>query len=421
MNSRVLKVLGLLAGLCLALGVGALVGGGAVYAMTQLGGAIPVAKAQQADPGYGIVIASVEPEGPAAEAGVVRGDILLEVDGQVVEGPSDLMHYLDESEPGDEVELTVLHGDDGRTLMATLGDRNGWPYLGLFLCSGLHPVVEEHLGSPGALVIEVMPDSPAERAGLQEGDLILSVDGQGVGAENSLADLIADYEPGDVVTLEVGGPGEEPDEVTVELGQHPDDADVAYLGVRCVPFPRAGVLRGELSPFGDFGDFEFDFDELPFAFPEGNIEQGAIIRRVYDDGPASAAGLVKGDVITAVDDEPVTSPKALIDAIAEREPGDRVTLTVYQRDSEEERETEVTLGEHPDEEGKAYLGVLLGGFFRIEHLEGDEPLRGFEFLKPPSDELPFDLDELPHRFDFHWQWPPGGDCDGWPGCAGDSV
>jgi len=131
--------------------------------------------------------------------------------------------------------------------------------------------------------------------------------------------------------------------------------------------------------------------------------------------------LVKGDVITAVDDEPVTSPKALIDAIAEREPGDRVTLTVYQRDSEEERETEVTLGEHPDEEGKAYLGVLLGGFFRIEHLEGDEPLRGFEFLKPPSDELPFDLDELPHRFDFHWQWPPGGDCDGWPGCAGDSV
>jgi hypothetical protein len=317
--------------------------------------------------------------------------------------------------------LTVLHGDDERTLTAELGKRDGRAYLGLVPCSGLHPVVEGYLGSPSVVIIEVMPDSPAEQAGLREGDLIFTVDGQELGAENNLADLIADYEPGDMVMLEVGGPGEEPDEVTVELGQHPDEADVAYLGVRYMPFPRVGVLRGELGPFGEFDDFEFEFDELPFVFPEGKIEQGAIIRRVYDDSPASAAGLVKGDVITAVDGEPVVSPQVLIDAIAEREPGDRVTLTIYQRDLEEERETEVTLSEHPDEEGKAYLGVLLGGFFRIEHLEGDEPLQRFEFLKPPFDELPFDLDELPHRFDFHWQWPPGGDCDGWPDCVGDSV
>ena len=427
MNNRILKVLALLVVLCLALGVGAIVGGGIVYALTQVGEAIPVVKAQEADPEFGIVIASVVPESPAAEAGVVRGDILLEIDDEALEHPSDLVRYLGELEPGDEVELRVLHGDDKRTLTATLGERDGKPYLGLIPCDGLHKTVEVHFGSPGAAIVEVVPDSPAEQAGLQEGDVILAVDGQELDAENALADLIADHEPGDTVILKVERPGEEPYEVTVELGQHPEKEDAAYLGVRYLPFPRFGVLRGEHLPFGEFNRFdEFEFDDLPFVFPDGEIEQGALVRRVFEDSPASAAGLERGDVITAVDGEPVESPQSLTDALTEREPGDKITLTVYQRDAGEEREIEVTLGEHPEKEGRAYLGVLLGGFFRMERFfEGDEQPHRFRFFIPPFgfeapfDELPFDLDELPRGFKF--RWPPGEPGDEWPGCLGDSI
>lgn len=104
-------------------------------------------------------------------------------------------------------------------------------------------------------------------------------------------------------------------------------------------------------------------------------------------------------MITAIDGEPIVSPQALANAIAEREPGDRITLTVYQRDGEEERQVQVTLAEHPDDKGKAYLGVLIGGFFKIERgSEGGEQPFDFDF------ELPFDLDELRERFKF--QWPP---------------
>ncbi len=418
MNNRILKVLALLAGFSLVLFVGAIVGGGIVYGLTQFGDVLPVVKAQEADPGYGIVISSVESDGPAAEAGVVRGDILLEIDGEVLEHSGDLASYLDELEPGDEVELKVLHGDDLRTLTATLGDRNGQAYLGLVPCGGLSKEVkvDVRVGAPGAAIVEVMPDSPAEEAGLQEGDVIVAVGGQKLDAENDLADLIAQYEPGDTVTLEIERPDdEEPFEVAVELGEHPDKEGVAYLGVRYSSAPWFKDLQ--VLPLE-----EFEFDELPFTFPEGEVEQGAVIQRVDEDSPASAAGLQEGDVITAIDGEAVESPQALADAIAEREPGDSITLTVYQRDSEEEREIEIALAARPDDEGRAYLGVLVGGFFRLErHFEGDELPYDFDFdFEFPFDELPFDLDELPEHFEF--QWPPErDDLREDPGWLGDNI
>jgi S1-C subfamily serine protease len=419
MNSRVLKVLALLVALCLALGVGAIVGGGIVYGLTDVGDVLPVVKAQGIDPESGIVIASVMPESPAAEAGVVRGDILLEIDDEALERPADLERHLDELEPGDQVELKVLHGDDLRILTATLGDRHGQPYLGLVPCGGLPKEIEVHLARP-PVIAEVMPDGPAEQAGLQEGDMIIAVDGQTVGIEKDLADLIAEYEPGDTVMLEIERPGEGPRarQVTVELGQHPEKEDAAYLGVRYSSFPRFGALRGKRLPLGEFEDL----DELPFVLPGGELEQGVIVRRVSEDSPASAAGLEKGDVITAIDGEPVESPKALTDAIAEREPSDRITLTVYQPDGEEGREIEVTLGEHPDREGEAYLGVLIGGFMQMQRFEGNEPPHRFNFFERPFDfELPFDLDESQRRFELYWHWLPGEDCDRWPSCAGESI
>jgi S1-C subfamily serine protease len=413
MDNRVSKGVAWLVALCLALVVGAIVGGVIVYALMQSGDVLPVAKAQGTDPESGIVIASVMPDSPAARAGIVRGDILLEMDHETLDGPADLERRLDELEPADQVELKVLHGDDLRTLTATLGDRHGQSYLGLIPCDGLPKEIEVALARP-PVIVEVMPDGPAQQAGLQEGDMVIAVDGQTVGIEKDLADLIAEYEPGDTVTLEIERPGEDPRarQVTVELGQHPEKEGAAYLGVRYSSFPRFKGLR-EL-PLG-----KDEFDISPFVLPHGEIEQGLIIWRVSEDSPASAADLKDGDVITAIDGEPVASPQALTEAIAEREVGDEITLTVFR--DQEESEIEITLGEHPDKEGTAYLGVWVGSLFPMEHLEGDEGPHRFKFferLLVPSEEPPLDLDALPRRFEFYWQWPPGEDCEG---CPGESI
>jgi len=110
-----------------------------VLAATVVGVAgLPAFAAQEVDPETGVVIVSVEPDGPAAEAGIVRGDILQKIDGEVVEDTGELVSALSEQQPGDQVQLSVLHGDDLRTLSATLGDRNGGAYLGVTPACSMH-------------------------------------------------------------------------------------------------------------------------------------------------------------------------------------------------------------------------------------------------------------------------------------------
>jgi len=425
MDKRVLKILGLLAALALVFVIGAAAGGSIVFAASKTFGpdAGQLVVSVQADPEPGVVIASVAPDSPAAEAGIKRGDILLEIDGQAVNSPREISRYLFDLEPGDKVGLKVLHGDEERTLPATLGDQDGHPYLGVIPCLGLPAeptMITLRTANPGARIIEVVPDSPAEDAGLEVGDLIISVDGQALDGEHSLTDLIADYAPGDSVTLEVQSSGEEPREVNVRLGEHPEETGVAYLGVQYLPASRMRMVEGRRLPFDAPPNFEmppFDGDFL-LVHPGGDFEGGAVVGRVADDSPAQAAGLQPRDIITAVDGQPVDSPEAVVDAVAAHQPGNVLTLTVYRPKDDETLEIEVTLAEHPEEEGKAYLGVFLGGAFIPQGFGGeqDPPMlrgrgRGSEF------KLPFDPDQLPFNFEvephwFHFETPPNDCCDG---------
>lgn len=499
--------------LALILLTAAVIGGGVVYATSRAG------KTAQDVSEKGIVIAAVTPDGPAAEAGVVRGDILLQVGDAELNSLRDLQQALGDLEAGAEVELSVLHGDDVRTLTATLGERNGRPYLGLVTCDEPGPLASVEVAPllQGAPIVEVVADSPADRAGLQEKDIIVAVDDQPVDADNDLADLIAAYAPGDEVTLKVQRPGQEAAlEVQVTLGQHPDDAEKAYLGVSYLPQTRkwsggvfslpdvlpipapfeggrlvvpprgavvqsveedsaaaeAGLQKGDVivavddesvkSPQdltdligahvpGDvvtlklhrihedqtlevkvtLGEHPEDANraylgvrfapaspipflgETPFRVsPDFEFQRGAIVRQVAKDSPAADAGLQEGDVITAIDGEPVAGVQALVETIASHTPGDAVTLTVYRLESEEEQDIEVTLAVHPDDAEKAYLGVSIGGMFWRGDVQGELELpEGLLKDMPFGDGLRFDfrpprLNPQAEPWGFEFQFPP---------------
>ena len=86
-------------------------------------------------------------------------------------------------------------------------------------------------GTTGALLSQVIPDTPAAQAGLQAGDIIVVVDGTAVNADNDLATLLGRHKPGDVVTLQVSRGLQEPRQVKVTLGEKPGEAGKPYLGV----------------------------------------------------------------------------------------------------------------------------------------------------------------------------------------------
>ena len=262
---------------------------------------------------------------------------------------------------------------------------------------------EEELPIPevviGAAITEVLPDSPAEQAGLQEGDVVVAVDSQRVGPAGNLARLISQYEPGDRVTLMVRRGDREPRKMRVKLGENPDVSGAPYLGVRYKQALPQGMQLRELLPQGERGMWRLD--EVPIPLPGDLGHPGIMVMAVTERSPAGNAGLQHGDLIVSLDGEPVGSAEAFIDSIATRQPGDGVVLGIVRADNEGEVEVKVRLGEHPDQPGKAYLGVTIGDSFF--HFRG----RQDEGQWMPHDEMPFNWDDLRRRFEM--QPPPADD------------
>lgn len=95
--------------------------------------------------------------------------------------------------------------------------------------------------------------------------------------------------------------------------------------------------------------------ELP-ALPRGLMNaSGALVREVLAGSPAQRAGLQVGDLITGVDDMPVDRNHSLVDALATFSPGDRVELQIWR--AGRTRTIELTLGKHPDDSSRPYLGI----------------------------------------------------------------
>src|SRR5581483_8469764 len=141
----------------------------------------------------GAVVSSVEPNSPAAKAGLKVGDVITAVDGQKVDDAGQLQVLVGAKEPGTKINMEVNRDGNGKTLALTLGDMSknsdetqsasdeshGKARWGVGLAD-LTPDVRDQIQAPqnvrGAVVARVEPGSPADNAGLQKGDVIVQID-----------------------------------------------------------------------------------------------------------------------------------------------------------------------------------------------------------------------------------------------------
>jgi len=159
--------------------------------------------AGQFDAPEGTVLVSQVTEGsPAEDAGLLRGDILLELGGEVVDGISRFRNSIAELDPGTEVELLVQRDGREMEVEVELGARPGakvsagsggpaGPDAGWRL-EDLDEDALAELGAPGgALVAGVASGGPAEEAGILPGDVILEVNRSPVDSPASVRRLLA--------------------------------------------------------------------------------------------------------------------------------------------------------------------------------------------------------------------------------------
>jgi S1-C subfamily serine protease len=84
---------------------------------------LPAAQEQQLGQAIGLIVVGVQPDGPAAAAGLVLGDVLLAIEGHSLADLSQLHAQLTEERIGKEVTLRLLRGGEPRDLVVTVGAR----------------------------------------------------------------------------------------------------------------------------------------------------------------------------------------------------------------------------------------------------------------------------------------------------------
>ncbi len=146
---------------------------------------------------YGALVAMVAPKSPASHAGLKAGDVIIRVGNTLVTSVNDLSWIISEAKPGEKLPFTYIRNARTEHAPVIIGkmpknmnsvfqntstSANTPPRkaaLGLTL-SRLNPYSRQKLGISsaisGVLVAAVTPHSPAEKAGIQPGDIILGVD-----------------------------------------------------------------------------------------------------------------------------------------------------------------------------------------------------------------------------------------------------
>jgi serine protease Do len=199
----------------------------------------------------GVVIQDVEPDSPAAKAGLKEKDVVLQYDGQTVEGTVQFRRLVRETPSGRTVPLVISRDGATQNLSVALADRSSYyekrmqgkmrdfdrpfalatrnfdfnfsspeiltmmdartPLLGIS-AEDLTGQLGSYFGAPnnsGVLIREVRTGTPADKAGLKAGDVIVKVDGKPVSALSELRDQLRDKGDGKTVNLGVLRKGSE--------------------------------------------------------------------------------------------------------------------------------------------------------------------------------------------------------------------
>jgi M6 family metalloprotease-like protein len=147
-----------------------------------------------------LVVDLVQPESPAAKADVKPGDQVLSVDGREATGVELFRGLLQSKGPGESVKLKLKRdGKDRETAAVLTGTSRPLKLASTRAVMGIR--TGERDEGDGVNVDAVTPDSPAAKAGLKMGDVVLKFDGNPIAGPARVTDFLSEKKAGDVVTV----------------------------------------------------------------------------------------------------------------------------------------------------------------------------------------------------------------------------
>jgi serine protease Do len=206
----------------------------------------------------------------------------------------------------------AIPSNEAKTIITQLEEHGkisrGW--LGVQI-QQVSPAIAASLGlkdNHGALVAVVTPDSPGAKAGLKQGDVILAFNGSAVNELRDLPRLVADTAPDSKAILSVWRNGRT---VPVEaiVGELPESSKVASAAGTEKEQPVEAVAVGM--------HFEPLTDQLRRELHVGKDVRGVVVTHVDNGSAAEDGGITDGDIVIAINQEPVDNPQLAAEKLNE--------------------------------------------------------------------------------------------------------
>jgi serine protease Do len=202
-------------------------------------------------------------------------------------------------------------------------------YLGVIYPQDITPDLAKQFNLPGdngALVGDVMPNTPAEKAGIKSGDVIVGFNGKDIADAHGLQLAVSQSDPGTPATVKLIRDGTEKN-VTVTLAQLPGQNGA-------VTDDQTGSNSNDTKTDALDGVTVDNLDQdarQQLKIPDG--VRGAIVSDVDQDSNSADAGLQKGDVIVQINRQPVADADSAIN-LSTKAAGSRILLKIWRRNGD---------------------------------------------------------------------------------------
>jgi len=247
---------------------------------------------------YGIQVFGIVDDSPAAEAGMQKDDIILELDGNKLFNYDQFTKMLKLYKPGQKVKLKIYRDGEYKTLKLTLANKEDFEpkpeykaYLGVYL-TDLSEKGYEKKGlntSYGVLISDVVDDGPCAEAGVLGGDVMLDLAGQHVYTSDQISKMLASMEPEQSVNVDVFRDGEYKTFAVV-------------LGKKEITKSFMNEIEWFDKPSNVYVWNYKDKDSkwLGLQVDELDDKDGLLIKKIYEGSPAAGSLLQEKDVIVKI-------------------------------------------------------------------------------------------------------------------------
>lgn len=220
--------------------------------------------------GEGILVEDIVSDGPAEKAGLKAGDIITAIDSEKITGTDQFRKVLAKYSPGDKVKVSTVRDKAVKEFSVELAKRKEMEriitigkddhmkraFLGV-VTETVEGDFAEYFGvKEGALIKSIVEDSPAEKAGLKAGDVLVEIAGDKIESTDDVFEAMSDHKPGDSVKIKFMRKGKD-ETVELKLDKAPGSSSWSWDG-----------LGGHKIIIADDDEVTIDTDELRRAVKE---------------------------------------------------------------------------------------------------------------------------------------------------------